>query len=257
MMHDRKRRARRRADAVSSAVSGALGPILLGALAMLLTGSGVRAADHIELPPGPNRELVYGACRTCHDLQYLVESAGITRDDWSDLIDSMRQYGLRIPPERRAKILGYLGTYLGPNPPPKGAAAAKPEQAKPADGATLFAEQCIACHQKSGKGLAGSFPPLAGNLDLMRDRVFPVYVLLNGLEGKITVAGKDYNAQMPPFSHLSDAEIAALVRYIRGAWNNASLRPANMKPVDAETVKAARTKTMTAAAVHAYRARLP
>lgn len=242
MTHDRTRRARR--------CAGALGLTL----AALLTGGTAAAAGEIELPPGPNRELVYGSCRTCHDLQYLVESAGITRDDWSDLIDSMRQYGLRIPAERRAKILDYLGTYLGPNPPARTAVT----QVPPAkvDGATLFAEQCMSCHQKNGKGLPGSFPPLAGNPDLMRDRVFPVYVLLNGLEGKITVAGKDFNAQMPPFSHLTDAEIAALVRYIRSAWNNASLRPANMKPVDAKTVKAARAKTMTAAAVHAYRAQL-
>jgi mono/diheme cytochrome c family protein len=249
MMHERQRRTGRRA--------GAFGPVLAVALAAALAGGAARAADRIELPPGPNRDLVYGACRTCHDLQYLVESAGITRDDWDQLIISMRQYGLRIPPERRAKILDYLGTYLGPNPPPKGAAEAKPAPEKTADGATLFAEQCVACHKENGAGQPGSYPPLAGNRDLMRNRVFPVYVLLNGLEGRITVAGKPYNAQMPPFSHLSDAEIAALVRYIRSAWNNAALRPAGMKPVDAATVKAARAKAMSPAAVHAYRAGLP
>lgn len=247
MTHEGKRPAPRR--------PAALGAIPVAVVAALI-GYGARAASQIELPPGPNRDLVYGACRTCHDLQYLTESAGITRDDWDVVIDGMRQYGLRIPPERRAKILDYLAIYLGPNPPPNGAAAPKTAPAKPADGAKLFAEQCAACHQPNGAGQPGTFPPLAGNRDLMRDRVFPVYVLLNGLEGRITVAGKDYDAQMPPFSHLTDDEIAALVRYIRSAWSNATLRPAGMEPVDAEAVKAARAKTMSPAAVHAYRSQL-
>ena len=231
------------------------GPALGAALAVALAAAPIAAAE-IELPQGPNRDLVYGACRTCHDLQYLTESAGIPRDSWAEVVDSMRQYGLRIPAERRAKILDYLATYLGPNPPPKGAAKATAEPERPVDGATVFAEQCVACHQENGAGQPGSFPPLAGNRDLMRDRVFPVYVLLNGLEGKITVAGKSYDGQMPPFDHLSDAEIAAVVEYIRGAWNNASLRPSDLEPIDAETVEKARAKKMTTAEVHAYRARL-
>lgn len=232
----------------------------MAAVGMLLTtvfcAAEARAADSIELPPGPNRDLVYGSCRTCHDLQYLVESAGITRDDWKDLIDSMRQYGLRIPPERRAKIVDYLGTYLGPNPPPKGTAEAKAEPASAVSGAQLFAEQCAACHQPNGRGQPGAFPPLAGNPDLMKDRLFPVYVLLHGLNGKISVKGRTYNGEMPPFEHLKDAEIAALVQHIRTAWNNGAKHPAGFKPVDAAVVAKARSKPMSPAAVHAYRARL-
>lgn len=41
--------------------------------------------------------------------------------------------------------------------------------------------------------------------------------------GKITVAGTDYNGVMPAFGQsLSNAELAALVTYIRGAWSNKS-----------------------------------
>ncbi len=87
------------------------------------------AQDGPDIPPGPNRDLVYGKCRTCHDLQYLVESAGVPRTTWGELLDSMKQYGLELPKDERAKILEYLGTYLGPNPPPKTAAAAPAETA--------------------------------------------------------------------------------------------------------------------------------
>ena len=90
----------------------------------------------------------------------------------------------------------------------------------------------------------------------MRDRLFPAYVLLNGLEGKISIERQEYNGQMPPFSHLTDRQIASLVQYIRGAWNNAPMRPAEMKPVDAETVKKARSTHMSPADVHRYRAHL-
>lgn len=245
MKFDHKRRARR----VFAALCAMLAPVL--------AGTGVHAADALELPPGPNRDLVYGACRTCHDLQYLTESAGITRDDWDAAIDGMRQYGLRIPPERRGKILDYLATYLGPSPPPKNAALAKAEPADAPSGARLFAEQCAACHKKNGAGQPGAFPPLAGNHDLMRDRLFPTYVLLYGLSGRISVKGGSYNGEMPSFAHLSDGEIAALTEYIRTAWNNAALRPAGLTPINAAAVKTARAKSMSAADVHAYRTRLP
>lgn len=221
---------------------------------IVMLAAGVRAAE-LELPAGPNRDLVYGACRTCHDLQYLKESAGIPRDAWSDLLDSMRQYGLRLPPGERGKILDYLATYLGPHPPPASAQpAAAPAVA--ADGASLFQSQCSVCHQPKGQGVAGQFPPLAGNHDLFRDRLLPVYVLLNGLSGPIDVDGKAYNGQMPSMAHLSDAEIAAVVNHVRSAWGNAHLAPPGFAAVDAATVEQLRAKPMTPDAVRVYRDKL-
>ncbi|MGH8738462.1 MAG: c-type cytochrome [Burkholderiales bacterium] len=166
----------------------------------------------------------------------------------------MGQYGLRIPADEREKILQYLVTYLGPNAPKAAPPAAAPSPA--VDGAARYARQCSACHQAQGGGLAGSFPPLAGNRDLYLDRMFPVYVLLNGLEGAITVKGESYNGVMPPFDHLSDAEIAAIIRYVRAAWNNAGLRPAGFVDVDEKSVAQARHRPMQPAQVYAYRAAL-
>lgn len=227
---------------------GALTVALLCAWGM----STVLRAAEIELPPGPNRALVYGQCRTCHDLQYLVESAGIPADAWSEILESMTQYGWRPSADDRAKLLDYLGTYLGPNPP-KAAASAAPSTGP--DGKALFNEQCSACHQESGEGVAGQFPALAGNHDLFLDREFPALVVLYGLKGKIAVAGKTYDAEMPSFGHLSDEEIAALVRYVRGAWGNDRLRPANLAPLDAKAVASLRKPALTPQAVRARRAK--
>ena len=204
------------------------------------------------LPPGPNRALVYGKCRTCHDLQYLKESAGVPRSTWNDLLDSMKQYGLVIAPDERAKILEYLGTYLGPNPPKVLVASAHATTAE-IDGSAVFAEQCSSCHQPNGQGLAGNFPPLAGNPDLFLSREFPAMVALFGMEGKITVTGQTIASAMPSFAHLSDAQIAAAVNYVRGAWGNDKLRPAGLTPIDAKTVSELRKKNLTSDHVFAYR----
>jgi len=222
----------------------------LAACLWLLAGP---ASAQIELPDGPGRDLVYGQCRTCHDLQYLVDSAGIPARAWNDVVIGMREYGLRVPDDVRAGIVDYLGTYLGPNPP-KAAAVAAP--GPPADGKKIFMTQCIACHRGNGKGLAGRFPPLAGNSDLFVDRTFPIYVVLHGLRGPIEVGGKRYNGVMPSFAHLSDGAIAAVIAHVRSAWGNESLRPDGFEDVVVDDVAAARTEAMDSKAVHALRARL-
>ncbi len=229
--------------------------LIAGAVGGLMLAGAAFAQGGPDIPPGPNRDLVYGKCRTCHDLQYLVESAGVPRSTWSELLDSMKQYGLEIPKDERAKILDYLATYLGPNPPPKTAAPEAATTAK-ADGAKVFKEQCSACHQPNGRGVAGNFPPLAGNPDLFLNREFPAMVALFGMTGKIIAEGKTINSAMPPFGHLSDEEISAVVRYVRGAWGNDKLRPAGLKPLDAAEVAKLRRKKLMSTQVHAERAKL-
>jgi mono/diheme cytochrome c family protein len=217
--------------------------LMAGAAGFLLSAA-PGFADNLELPPGPNRELVYGQCRTCHDLQYLIESAGVPRDTWGDLLDSMKQYGLRISPDQRAKILEYLGTYLGPNPPPKTAAAAAAAPAK-VDGGAVFKDQCAACHQDNAQGVAGAFPPLAQNSDLFLSADYPARVLLFGLSGKINVNGQSYDSTMPPLDVLSDQQIAAVVAYVRDNFGNAALRPKDQAALKAEMVAELRGKKGT------------
>ena len=231
----------------ASLVAGAVGCVLLAASAY---------GQEQELPPGPGRDLVYGQCRTCHDLGYLVESAGVPRSTWNDLLDSMKQYGLRITPDQRAKILDYLGAYLGPNPPPKTAVAAKDAAPAKVDGAEVFANQCSACHQAKGQGVTGQFPALAGNSDLFVARDYPLRVVLAGLSGKIEVKGDHLDSVMPPLDVLSDAQIAAVVNYVRGAFGNDKLRPKSMQPVTPDMVAALRKQKLTSADVFAYRKKL-
>ena len=99
----------------------------------------------------------------------------------------------------------------GPVPAAAGAAV---------DGKAVFAAQCVACHQATGKGLPGVFPPLDGSEWVQGDTRILANILLHGVNGELTVAGTTYNGAMPPFKQLGDAELAAVSSYIRSAWSN-------------------------------------
>ena len=87
-------------------------------------------------------------------------------------------------------------------------AAAQP--AGPAlDGKSLFLKNCAACHQATGKGIAGAFPALAGNKFVQGSGTEVATVLLKGRGG------------MPDFSDsLGDRDIATVLTYVRSAWGN-------------------------------------
>ena len=89
-----------------------------------------------------------------------------------------------------------------------------------ADGKQLYAAQCVACHQASGKGLPGIFPPLDGSEWVTGDERVVANILLHGIDGEMTVAGTVYKGNMPGFKQLGDAELAALASHVRSQWSN-------------------------------------
>lgn len=89
------------------------------------------------------------------------------------------------------------------------------------DGKAIYDAKCAACHQPSGQGMPGTFPPLAGNKDVTGDAKSVIAAVAKGKSGALTVAGTAYNSSMPAWrGQLSDAEIAAVVTYVRSAWGN-------------------------------------
>jgi mono/diheme cytochrome c family protein len=92
-----------------------------------------------------------------------------------------------------------------------------------ADGAQLYSAHCVACHQATGLGLAGVFPPLAGSEWVLGLEQVAANILLHGVSGKLTVKDTVYNGQMPPFKDkLNDAEIAAVLNYVRSSFGNSA-----------------------------------
>ena len=88
------------------------------------------------------------------------------------------------------------------------------------DGKKAYEANCQACHQPTGQGLAGAFPPLAGNPHVTADKLHVVRTVLKGMSGPLEVNGKKYNAMMPPMQHLSDDAIADLSTYVLNSWGN-------------------------------------
>ena len=79
---------------------------------------------------------------------------------------------------------------------------------------------CLQCHQQSGLGVPGSYPPLAGSEYVLGDQRRLVAIVLKGLNGPFTVNGKPYNSQMPAWEIREDEEIAAVLTYVRNSWGN-------------------------------------
>jgi glucose/arabinose dehydrogenase len=107
-------------------------------------------------------------------------------------------------------------------------------------GAKVFTVYCATCHQQDGKGASGRFPPLAATDWVTGDKSRLIDLVLNGLQGSITVNGETYINAMPQHSFLSDEEVANVLSYIRQSFGN------NASPVTFDEVAAIRKKTHTA-----------
>lgn len=89
------------------------------------------------------------------------------------------------------------------------------------EGAKLFATTCALCHGAEGKGVPGTFPPLAGDAVVTASNPEDhIRTVLNGLKGK-TIAGTAYQVEMPAFGkQLSDQQIADIINHERTSWGN-------------------------------------
>ena len=85
---------------------------VVGAFLVFLRVSPTTAQIDPRMPEGPNRAFVARMCTGCHDLSYLLSTAGRSREGWDSKIDEMQTYGMRVTPEERAQILNYFATYL-------------------------------------------------------------------------------------------------------------------------------------------------
>ena len=120
-------------------------------------------------------------------------------------------------------------SYLGDMVVPGGAVSTATEQASQGEltleaqvaaGQTLFTGTCSTCHQLNGAGIANVFPPLAGSDFLNADPKRAIGIALNGLTGKVTVNGQEFNSVMPPMSQLNDDAIANILTYVLNSWGN-------------------------------------
>ena len=117
----------------------------------------------------------------------------------------------------------------------------KHSEGGPPEGKAVYAGVCLPCHGMEGKGQPGSYPPLAGSEWANGAETLPVRIVLNGLRGPVEVNGEKFAGEMPTLGNqLSDAEIAAVLSYVRASFGNKSgavteaavekIRTANPRP---------------------------
>lgn len=141
---------------------------------------------------------------------------------------------------RRATVIANVGRAAKPpqlnEKPAGGAAAAELDPKVLAEkGKGIYTAKCAGCHQPTGAGIPGVFPPLAKSDWVTGEDAKLVGAITKGVQGAITVGGTAYNGAMPAIgADLSDEELASLVTYLRTSWGNAG------KPMQPAAAAAAR-----------------
>ncbi len=141
------------------------------------------------------------------------------------------------PPVSSAPAAAAVTTVAPAAGTPPASAPAGPYKFDPARGASLYTAHCAACHQATGTGLPGAFPPLKGNPAVLdANPALQIDTILHGAHG-VPIDGVTYPSAMPPFGpSLSDADIADIANHERTAWGNQA------KQVTADQVKVERAK---------------
>jgi cytochrome c oxidase subunit 2 len=81
-------------------------------------------------------------------------------------------------------------------------------------GEGIYAANCVACHQASGKGVPNAFASLDGSPVVNGPKAEQIHIVLNGLH-----SGK-FPSAMPAWKQLSDSDIASVITYTRNTWSN-------------------------------------
>ncbi len=85
-------------------------------------------------------------------------------------------------------------------------------------GASLYQNNCAACHQTTGRGVKGAFPPLAGSLIVNnKDPEKLIKIILMGYDAR-----QEYGVMSAFADKLTDEEIKAIADHERSSWGNSA-----------------------------------
>ena len=87
-------------------------------------------------------------------------------------------------------------------------------------GEEIFKSKCMVCHQETGLGIPGSFPPLAGSDYLLADKKRAFMQIEHGSKVPITINGVEYPGGVMPPKELSEEEAIAVLNYVYNSWGN-------------------------------------
>ena len=164
------------------------------------------------LIPGKGSDLTTARCATCHDARHITR-ARLSRGQWEDNVQNMKERGAPMAPHEMPIIVDYLAAYYNsqsPPPPPDPAAASfgldtggDPVQQ------LLNAHACMACHMLDKRVVGPSFKEVAAKF--AGDAGAAAALAKKIREGG---AGSWGNVPMPPHPHVPDADLNQMVAWI-------------------------------------------
>jgi len=87
-------------------------------------------------------------------------------------------------------------------------------------GSVLYLAHCQNCHGEKGEGLQALIPPLTDTVFLKQNRSSLACYLKNGLKGKLSIAGREFEGEMPAATDLSPIEVAKVLTYVTNSFGN-------------------------------------
>ncbi len=117
----------------------------------------------------------------------------------------------------------------------KAPASAPALAAAVARGKTVYAANCLTCHQADGGGVPNLNPPLSGTTWVLGAKATLAQFVLKGSKGQVEIDGETFHNAMPAQAHLTDAQIADALTYVRNSFGNKASR---VTPADVKTERA-------------------
>ena len=144
-------------------------------------------------------------------------SKGVALGPMADVVTSSTQY---LRDEDLQAMADYLQS-LPARPTPVAGFVPLNSKSVADHGSEVYAQRCNDCHGKDGRGVPGIYPPLDDNASVLEPSGINAIraVLLGGFAPVTAQNPRPYS--MPPYAQqLNDADVAAVVTYIRQAWSN-------------------------------------
>ena len=163
------------------------------------------------LIPGKGSDLTMARCATCHDAGHITR-ARLSRGQWEDNVQNMKERGAPLGPDEIPIIIEYLATYYSNEPaPPPDPSAAGHGMSGGGDPMTrvLSAHGCVACHTIDKRVVGPSFREVAAKFAADADAAPRLAKKIR--EGG---AGNWGNVPMPPHPQVPDAELNQMVAWI-------------------------------------------